>query len=188
MKNTVTFLQRLSLADMLPLGYLYLLLLGIASDSIYYGLLGINFISYSNVLDVLLSPLVHLTDSLSFPAIIIGIPLVLYGLIKWDHKRKAKAEKPSPAPSMLVWLLLSAWVIFSAFIGFGLGGGFKMQERLRAGEIKPNHAITFTSGQAVEVKLIGHNSGYLFYVEPGDSTVTIAPVQGNVVRIEQLEW
>ena len=50
------------LQDYLSFGYLYLLLLGIVSESIYYGLLGVSVLSYSDVLDVLLSPLTQLEN------------------------------------------------------------------------------------------------------------------------------
>lgn len=189
--NTGSALSGLSLSDLLPLGYLYLLVLGIASDSIYYGLLGINIISYSNVLDVLLSPLVHLTDSLVFLGVIMGFPFLLYFLLRWSERRQQASAKPSSGidelPLTMKWVVLSAWIIFSAFIGFGLGSGVTLKSKMEKGDVKASHLITFTNGEAVKGKLVGQNSSYLFYAAEGDPKITVAPVVGNVVKIEVLK-
>ncbi len=49
-----------SIQDYLSLGYLYLVVVGILFDAIFYGILGINIIHYSSILDVLLSPIAFL--------------------------------------------------------------------------------------------------------------------------------
>jgi len=38
----------------------------------------------------------------------------------------------------------------------------------------------------VEVKLIGSNSQYIFYVLENDNEVSISPIQGNVKTIKKL--
>ena len=130
-----------SIQDYLSLGYVFLLILGIASDSIFYSFFGINIISYSNVLDVLLSPVVYLTKNVVFPTIIIVLPFIAYiffYLGKKNHARKKqnglyKTEKSLIAAENLfskknsrnVFLGFSAWIIFSAYIGFAVGSGSK---------------------------------------------------------------
>lgn len=49
-------------SELLTLDYAYLLILGVANQSLFYGLLGANFLAWSDVLDVLISPIALLTD------------------------------------------------------------------------------------------------------------------------------
>jgi hypothetical protein len=183
-----------SIADYLSLGYLYLLLLGVASDSISYGLLGINIISYSTVLDVLLSPITHLTGSLIFPAFVVLIPLGVYGMLRlqlwWVNRRLPPAERTGqlpflgrPRPLSSIWLGLSAWVILAGFIGFGIGGGTSLKRQISAGDFKVNRLITFQDNQSVPVKWIGNNSAYAFYVRAGEKAVTVSPILNNIRAI-----
>lgn len=187
-----------SVQDFLSFGYLYLLLLGIVSDSIYYGMAGVNIISYSSVLDVLLSPIVRLTDNLVFPIVIFLTPAVLYWWLKFmrrmEEKKKAKKKEGNDKPagvaislsSRTMWLFFTALVIFSAFIGYGLGGGHSIQQSLAAGDINPNHRITFQDGQKAEVKLVGNNSEYVFYIVKDSAVVTVSPIKVTIRGIEKL--
>lgn len=187
-----------SVQDFLSFGYLYLLLLGIVSDSIYYGMAGINIISYSSVLDVLLSPIVRLTDNLVFPIVIFLTPAVLYWWLKFikkmEEKKKAKKKEGNEKPAGItvslssrnMWLFFTALVIFSAFIGYGLGGGHSIQQSLEEGDIKTNHRITFQDGQTAEVKLVGNNSEYVFYIMQDSAVVTVSPIKETIRSIEEL--
>ncbi|NJK83951.1 MAG: hypothetical protein HC912_09240 [Saprospiraceae bacterium] len=80
--------------DYLSIGYLYLLILGILSDSIYYGMLGINILSYSTILDVLLSPIVKLTDNILLAAAIM-VPTSFYLLLFYLQKQSTEKMKQS---------------------------------------------------------------------------------------------
>ena len=60
--------------EYLSIGYLYLLVLGVIGDSIYYSFFDINIIRYSTVLDVLLSPIANLSDGWMQP---VGILLMI---------------------------------------------------------------------------------------------------------------
>jgi len=186
-----------SVADYLSLGYLYLLLLGIMSDSITYGLLGINIISYSSVLDVLLSPITHLTSSLIFPAFVVLIPLGVYGMLRlqlwWTNRRRLPVERTPMLPFLgrpralaSIWLMLTAWVILSGFIGFGLGGGNALKRQISSGDFKANRLITFQDNQTAAVKWIGNNSTYAFYVRTGEKTVTVSPILNNIRAITKI--
>lgn len=187
-----------SVQDFLSFGYLYLLLLGIVSDSIYYGMAGINIISYSSVLDVLLSPIVRLTDNLVFPLVIFLTPAVLYWWLnlmrRMEEKKKAKKKEQSDKPkgaaislsSRSMWLFFTGLVIFSAFIGYGLGGGHSLQQSLEDGKVKPNHRITFQDGHTAEVKLVGNNSEYVFYIMKDSAVVTVSPIKETIRSIEEL--
>ncbi len=192
-----------SMQDYLSIGYIYLLLLGIVSDSIYYSLLGISILEYSNILDVLLSPLIYLTKGAAFPIVIFLIPILTF--VAFSFMRKAhlkKREQPayqqkhdiekldrfySLTSRTRTVLTYSAIAIFSAYFGYGLGGGNKMKERLEEGNLRVDHHLIFNGGDTLLVHLIGHNSQYVFYVEEDEKTVSVSPIEGNVKRIEKFE-
>ncbi len=180
-----------TIIDALPLGYLYLLLLGIVSDSIFYGLLGINIISYSTVLDVLLGPVVHLTESLIFPIVIILLPFLMYYYLKLIYKLTTRKNQNSSNFMVKfslnqLWFFMSALVIFSSFIGFGLGGGLIMKKKIQDGDLTSNTRITFIQGHEIDATVVGNNSTYIFYVETGKNHVTVSPIQNNILKIEKL--
>ena len=192
-----------SIQDYLSLGYLYLLVLGVISDSVRYGFLGINIINYSNVLDVLLSPVVYLTKDTLIPIVFFGVALLITGIVygsKWYfdknkdkesfQKRKnfAKLEKNyvnfQPVGGILTLLAL---FILGGYLGFGIGGGTKLSKGLKAGNLGVDTQLTFINDDTLNVKLIGHNSQYFFYAEDSAKVVTIMPIQGNIKKIENLE-
>jgi len=180
-----------SISDYLPFGYLYLLLLGIASDSIYYGLLGINIISYSSVLDVLLSPIARLTSNIVFPLIVIVLPFFNYFYLKFVKSRMAKSssgKKPSklallPLPTL--WVGFTALIIFSTYMGNGIGAGMAVKKRLDERSIRADYTLTFKDNEVLDVRLVGNNSGYIFYIIEGQDVVTVSPIPYNVKRIEE---
>ena len=43
--------------NLLPLGYLYLIILGILKESILYNQLDINILKYSSIMDIMISPI-----------------------------------------------------------------------------------------------------------------------------------
>lgn len=193
-----------SIQDYVSLGYLYLLVLGIFKDALYYGYLGVNIINYSNVQDILLSPIIHLTSDIrQFLIIFVGIPLLAYVVgyaAKKYHKFYKDDEKYRSKKNFEKWdkaygeessndfiMTLSLLCLFGAFIGFGLGRGQKISKLLEAGELKNNHQITFTDETTLDVNMIGHNSDYIFYVVENDTIVTITPIQKNIKKIQNLD-
>ena len=200
-QNHSSFVYGQSLQDYLSLGYLYLLLLGVSSDSIYYGLIGVNILSYSSVLDVILSPVIYLTRNLVFPAVIFIIPMIMVLGLIWAGKKHVKLrenpeyrakhdidklDKEYSRPGLIKKaLLMGAFVIFSAYLGYGLGGGMKIKDQLETGNFKMTHTLTFSDGSQIPVRLIGHNSDYVFYVREGKKEVSVSPISGNVRMIEK---
>ncbi|NKI36573.1 hypothetical protein HFP89_15485 [Wenzhouxiangella sp. XN79A] len=188
------FLESLGLpppGELLPLGYVYLLLLGIASESIHFALLGVNIIDYSNVLDVLLSPIALVTGDIEVLAVVIGVPLVLWPYLKFMRylARKKPTEKNKglrEQPIGKVWLPMCMLALFCAFLGLGLGQGFAQSRDLAAGEMDPDTRITFGDGEIVEAYLVGINSGYVFFVERGANDVTIAPIPETIRSLQAL--
>ena len=62
------------LEKLLPFGYLFLIMMGILKDSIYYYQFGINILRYSTIMDVLISPIAEFTSN----PIILGAIIILF--------------------------------------------------------------------------------------------------------------
>lgn len=186
-----------SLQDYLSMGYVYLLVLGITSDSVLYGILGVNIINFSTVLDILLSPVIYLTKGIAFAVVILVIPALLVFQIN-NKQRKLQKELDATQTSQrealskqiqtlkTSKLLLPAMIILSAYVGYAVGYGIATKNSLNKGEVKTNYEITFTDGETAEVRLVGHNSQYIFYAMEGKKELTISPIQGNVKRMDKL--
>jgi hypothetical protein len=181
------------ISELLPLGYLYLLILGIATQSIFYGLLGVNFLAWSDVLDVLISPIALLTGQIALLVTVVLIAALLYPYLKWlrhmnrDKKRSGLNRGLLEQPLARAWLQFSAIVIVFAFIGIGSGAGMAVRERLSAGEAIVDHRVVFHDGRAVEVELVGKNAGFLFYFGVGDTALNIVPLADNVHRVQRID-
>lgn len=55
--------KKLDLQDVFYIGYLYLIILGIVSDAIFYGIFGVSYLNYTTILDALISPISLLTNN-----------------------------------------------------------------------------------------------------------------------------
>lgn len=181
-----------SIQDYLSLGYIYLLVLGISREVIFYGFLDVNILSYSNVLDVLLSPIVILTSKLKVLLGLIVFAVLIYFLGKRQTKKKLDDNSISDSERIEIknealqgTLFLLALGVFAFFIGTGIGSGFKHSGELKKVEFEASHNITFLPSEEVKVKLIGNNSQYIFYVMENEKHVTISPIEGNVKSIEK---
>lgn len=187
-----------SVQDWLSLGYIYLLALGIAKDAIYYSFFDINVLNYASLLDVVLSPITLLIERKAILAIIlfiiIAISLIPYFHKKWREKPwyikrfdVAKLDKKYAETPFLALIAPGvALMLFSAYIGYGVGSGGKMSGKVYSGKFEPNYKITFSNNNRADVKMIGQNSQYLFYAVEGSKHVTISPIQSNVKKIEKL--
>ncbi len=186
-----------SVQEYLSLGYIFLLLLGVVSNSIYYGLIGINIISYSNILDILLSPVIIFTKGIAVPLAIIGFTVAIY-LFMYLFRRNSIRKKEKMIAKMgeekydkLVLQLKSmktvfpAIILFSFYIGYALGGGAKVRRKIDNKTYKTDHLITFSDGESIDVKLIGQNSLYVFYVLEKSSEIIISPIESNIKKIQK---
>lgn len=192
-----------SIQDYLSLGYIYLLALGIIRDAVYYGFLDINFLSYSGITDVLLSPIIYLTKNIVTPITII----LMIGFIIWVsaeapkfHKRhRAKKwyklfgntekldKQYAKEQSIDGSLFLVALLVFAFYLGSGLGGGAKYASKIEKGDFEMSHQLIFDDGEQLEVKIMGQNSQYLFYLTPNSKKVTVSPIIGNIKKIKKLK-
>lgn len=187
-----------NIQDWLSLGYIYLLALGISKDAIYYSFFDINILNYASLLDVVLSPINLLIERKAILILIILI-IVVISLFPYIHKKNRekawykklfsveKLDKKYAETSL--WTLLAlpiALMLFSAYIGYGVGSGEKMSSKVYSGNFEPNYKITFSNNNRLNIKMIGQNSQYLFYAEEGTKKVTISPIQSNIKKIETI--
>ena len=182
-------MNKLNIQEYLSLGYIYLLLLGIATDAIYFGFLGISILDYSAISDVLLSPIKLLARNLLVCIILLVIITSLFLFNKWQaSKLKKKGESEAQQTDLTNKLLLTACVmVLFFFVGIGLGAGKKNGMMLSKGELKPDHQITFANGEVIEAKVVGRNSVYLFYVRPNEKQVIITPIEEHVFQLKKIE-
>lgn len=197
-------LKEISFQEYLSIGYLYLIALGLLGDAIYYKFFGITVVNYTSVTDILLSPISILTgETKTFIAFTVVLTLIFVYfklLVPYIQKRnKAKPQTQSSLgaqkeanttepqeTSQQSILFFMAFMVFSMFIGFGIGRGQKLSERIAAGTFEPNYEITFTNDVTERVKVIGQNSMFIFYAREQDTVVTIAPIQENVRSIRAI--
>ncbi|WP_108805386.1 hypothetical protein [Aquimarina sp. Aq107] len=188
-----------SIQEYIYLSYLYLLIVGTLSYSIYYAFLGINIIKYSTLLDILLSPIVILTDNIKIPLFMGGYILIIIIVIWWSQKRIKKnlkkevtQERQSKLKKKYASLQYIKFLIpiigtLGFYIGYALGGGYKTNNKIKTGDFKVNKLIEFTDGNMQKVKLIELNSLYVFYVSENEKKVSISPISGNIKTIHNLE-
>ncbi len=184
---------------LLPLGYLYLVILGIIKETAFFYQLNINILKYSSIMDVLISPIATLTSN---PFVFIIITIILVSsyylpsfLFKYDHKKwvqkifELKKTKNELADEEIknYYLFISirflAVFLLSVYLGYGVGEGFTISKRIENNKLKYDNKLNYASGESEEVCILETNSLYCFYVEKGKQIVKIAPI-GGVKNIE----
>ncbi len=190
-------LNKLSIQEFLSLAYVYLLILGVISDTIFYSFFGLHVIAHSDVLDILLSPISILTENLIIPIfIIIGCVFMYFIRVKISPKMHEKNKKKesyrlkknfeklehqySKKPTITEFVPLFALVVFSMFVGLRIGHGFKLKDRMINKDFSYLDTITFQNNEKVNTTIIGQNSLYVFYVEEGDDKLSIAPITQSI--------
>lgn len=190
------------LQTLLPLGYLYLIILGILRDGVFFYMLGINFLKYSSIMDILISPIAELTSQ---PIILATVIILVLGIILYNNFLARNSHKTWVQKSMLYRSFYKknpdateqdlklhikkqvyfsvAFMIASFFLGGGLGTGLSAKDKIVNNKMKIKHRITDDSGNQKDIYLIDSNSGYFFYVENGSKIINIVPV-GSLKKIE----
>ncbi|MFB9110856.1 hypothetical protein [Flavobacterium gyeonganense] len=184
------------LQTLLPLGYIFLVILGIIKESIYYYQLGINITPYSSIMDILISPIATITSHPIFMICIILIFILHYKLpkllVKYHHKewvqktfelKNTSIEKKSLLSEdeitneyILISIKTLCSILISLFLGFGIGGGYFLSKKIERNELKYNYKLNYNDSKSENVYIIGTNTSYYFYLTEGSSTVKIAPV------------
>lgn len=209
MKNSQEEVQKnkvksnFEIQDYLSIGYIFLLILGVFYETIYYKFLGINILEYSSVLDVLISP-VSVIAKTPFLLIIIIIAIVI-GLIYAKflpkyYKRLEKKEKyqsgkykekldkaSAQVESKQFSVIMPVVFVFSMFLGLGIGKGIKGKEKINSEEIKFTHELVFEDGVHQNIRMLGKNSLYIFYISKTKGELSISPIDGNIKTIKKLK-
>ena len=125
--------------NLLPLGYLYLIILGILKESILYNQLGINILKYSSIMDILISPISDIATNPILMIIIataIILSIIAQNLSTKDSYKErmlkilgvnnididaSNDDIKSKVQEQLVKIL--AFGLLTFFVGIGLGAG-----------------------------------------------------------------
>lgn len=177
---------------LLPLGYLYLIILGLLKESIQYYPLGINILNYSSITDILISPIAEIVSSSTLITTFILICifffsmqtlLIRYRNSTWSQKILHRFElvpetskRDMQKVLLPFFVLLIAIELLSLFVGFGLAGGRILSKKIIQSNYTYNYKVNFNSGKSEEVYLFDSNSSFCFYVTKGSANIKIAPV------------
>ncbi|SFN10317.1 hypothetical protein SAMN05421594_1032 [Chryseobacterium oleae] len=183
----------------LPLGYIYLIILGLLKETILFYPLGINILKYSSLTDILISPV---SDMISNPILILMVlsVVLLFFLIqvlfiKYSHtnlvqkilksyRMNQDLDKRQLRKALIpVFVILVGFELLALFVGLGIGQGVKIKKRLDTQTLKQNYTLTNSSGETAQIYLIDINSIYYFYVKKGEKQIKIAPV-GSIGHLE----
>lgn len=190
-----------NLQEYLSLGYVYLVFLGIIDEVIFYNFFGVDILNYSGISDILMAPInTLLSDIRIFIAVVVIMFLAYlfyFKLMPALHKRgkdqnwyqkivkdmdKADAKFAAMQRQTLLFMMV---YLSCLFLGIRIGYGYKMKERIVQGEFKMNHTLVFNDNSSREVRIIGQNSLYVFYVTKEQREVAIIPISGNLKEIRK---
>jgi hypothetical protein len=182
----------------LSIGYIYLIVMGILNETLYYNQIGIDILNYSSILDVLISPISKLTSSISSLIIFTGIIFFAIKLPKILAKNKDKnwfrklmkldndlTDIEIKSSLLKTFLFIISIGLFGFYVGSGIGGGFRMSKKIEKEEVKYNDHIKFINGDQSNVEIVGTNSAYIFYLEKENKSVQITPISGIIKSIEK---
>ena len=196
--------SKLGLQDYFYIGYLYLIILGIVSDAIFYGIFGVSYLNYTTILDALISPISLLTNNWKisiFLALMFWLMHLyftkwmfkfyaylrvkkwyqkIYNIEKWDKKYEALGKRKNQLPGMM-------FIFFLLFISMRTGMGIGMMQKYKAKEIIPNYTLIFKDNSRLDVRKVGQNSAYFFYFIPGEKVITATPIADNLKQIKVLK-
>jgi len=155
---------------------------------------------YSSILDVLISPISKLSSNpkgiIFFILLLICIFYLPKSLVRKSEKKWFKKifklplswSKAEIQKSIFNTFLVGAFLgIFGFFIGTGIGGGYRIAEKIENNDLKYNDKISFINGKSQEVAIIGTNSSYVFYLTNNSKTVKVTPIAGVVESIEEVD-
>ena len=196
--------SKLGLQDYFYIGYLYLIIMGIVSDAIFYGIFGVSYLNYTTILDALISPISLLINNWKI-SVFLGLMFWLmhmyftkwmfklyaylrvkkwyqkvYNIEKWDKKYEALKNRKNQIPGLM-------FIFFLLFISMRTGMGIGMKHKYANEEIKPDYTLVFKDNTRLDVRKVGQNSAYFFYFIPGEKVITATPISDNLKQIKVLE-
>jgi hypothetical protein len=196
--------EKLGLQDYFYIGYLYLIILGIVSDAIFYGIFGVSYLNYTTILDALISPISLLANNWVLSVFLLGMfglmylyftkwmPKLykylrvkkwyqkIYNIEKWDKRYEELEKKKNLIPSLM-------FLFFLLFVSMRTGLGLGMKYKYTNKEIIPNYTLVFKDNARLDVRKVGQNSAYFFYFIPGEKVITATPIADNLKQIKVLK-
>jgi len=191
-----------SVQDYISAVYLYLLILGIANETIFYSFIGIDYLAYATISDILLSPINNLTRDWKLIVIVITLLVLLVWSLKLGQKRHLRKSedrhyresksfksneqlfgKEKIKGTILVMPMLMA---FGFFVGMGIGKGERNQERLQnIDEMEFKQLLILKDQKPLKVNVLGQTSEYLFYVPINNKRLTVSPIHEAVIALQE---
>ena len=195
--------SKLGFQDYFYIGYLYLIILGIVSDAIFYGIFGVSYLNYTTILDALISPVSLLINNWKislFLSLMFWLMYLyftkwmflfykklrtkkwyakVYNIEKWDKRYEELEKKKNIIPGMM-------FVFFLLFVSMRTGMGIGMKYKYTNKEIVPDHTLIFKDNSKLDIRKIGQNSAYFFYFIPGEKVLTATPIADNLKQIKRL--
>ena len=195
--------SKLGLQDYFYIGYLYLIILGIVSDAIFYGIFGVSYLTYTTILDALISPVSLLTNNWKISLFLLLMFWLMYlyftkwmflfykklrtkkwyakvyNIEKWDKRYEELEKKKNIIPGMM-------FVFFLLFVSMRTGMGIGMKYKYTNKEIVPDHTLIFKDNSKLDIRKIVQNSAYFFYFIPGEKVLTATPIVDNLKQIKRL--
>jgi hypothetical protein len=168
------------LQGIFTLAYLYIIVLGILGEALYYSQIDINILNYSSITDVLLSPISKLTSHFILVIIIVGLLLTMFTISGLEQAQKEKfkrAVKFDGTPKSIDGVVMFfALFLFSFYIGLDFGFGYLTSMKIKKKEIKYEDHVQMPGEEPKPSKIVGINSGFLFYLKEGETRVVISPL------------
>ncbi len=185
------FLKDLAIQDYITLGYLYLVILGTINIVIYYSSFNINIFDYITITDILLAPINMLfLDYKNTAMIIVVIWIISYtlkfafvGVNKLIENLAHKYNRPFKViiyQPVIVFVILFSYV----FLVLSINMSERVSSRVTNKTYKLYTKLTFTDNSQKDIYVVATTSMYLFFVEQGESVVTVMPISGNIKSIK----
>lgn len=184
----------------LAVGYVFLIVMGIFNESIYYNQIGVDILNYSSVMDVLISPIAIITSKTTTLIVFSVLVVLTYSLPAYLSKREGGnwlqkqfkvdtdlGQKELESTYLVLFSFLFAIGLFGFFVGTGIGQGTKITKKIAAKEIQYNDRLNFMDGTVDSVAIVGKNSSYIFYLVDGNKTVRITPISGILKSIDEVK-
>ncbi len=195
--------ENLNLQEKFYVLYIYFILLGIVSDALFYAIIGVQYLNYVSILDALVSPFSLLTNNWKLALMLAVFFYFIYIYItKWSYKIYKKfrdkkwykkvyniekldkvykniEEKKNLSQGIL-------FMFFIMFISMRLGMGLGTYDKMKNKKFKPNYSLTFKDNSTKEIKLIGQNSSFIFYLEKNEKVVAVTPISDNIKQIKRI--
>jgi hypothetical protein len=186
-------LEGMALQDYLSLGYLFLILLGLLDNLIYFETLGINILNYTSISDILITPLSTVFGNYKITFFIIVALIVFYYITKYmikaimERGRKMAESKNEEFKEVAFEPFTAIIYLFVClFLGINLGSTRKVKSNIESGNFTANKTIILNDNTQKDVYIVGHNSTYLFFVEKNSKDIQVMPISGNVKMMKNI--